>query len=143
MITKAGFGPNYKYFAHRLGHGIGIDEHEQPYLVRGNRVILEPSMTFSDEPGIYVPGEYGLRCEDDMAISESGAGHSSLTPGLRPVARHAHRLAHSYLVGSAACSALQSSRRKPGISTNADFDLQNSTNRASAQNAFLAALRAK
>ena len=83
VITKAGFGPNYKYFAHRLGHGIGMDEHEQPYLVRGNRVILEPSMTFSNEPGIYVPGEYGLRCEDDMAISESGAA-TLLTPGFAP-----------------------------------------------------------
>jgi Xaa-Pro dipeptidase len=83
VITKAGFGPNYKYFAHRLGHGIGLDGHEQPYLVRGNRVILEPSMTFSDEPGIYVPGEYGLRCEDVMAISESGPA-KLLTPGFAP-----------------------------------------------------------
>jgi Xaa-Pro dipeptidase len=83
VITKAGYGPNYKYFAHRLGHGIGLDGHEQPYLVRGNRVILEPSMTFSDEPGIYVPGEYGLRCEDDMAISESGPA-KLLTPGFAP-----------------------------------------------------------
>jgi Xaa-Pro dipeptidase len=83
VITKAGFGPDYKYFAHRLGHGIGIDEHEQPYLVRGNRVILESSMTFSNEPGIYVPGDYGLRCEDDMAISESGAAQL-LTPGFAP-----------------------------------------------------------
>jgi Xaa-Pro dipeptidase len=83
VVTKAGFGPNYKYFAHRLGHGIGIDEHEQPYLVRGNRVILESSMTFSNEPGIYVPGEYGLRCEDDMVISESG-GAQLLTPGFAP-----------------------------------------------------------
>ncbi len=83
VITKAGYGPNYKFFAHRLGHGIGLDGHEQPYLVRGNRVILEPSMTFSDEPGIYVPGEYGLRCEDDMAISESGPA-KLLTPGFAP-----------------------------------------------------------
>jgi Xaa-Pro dipeptidase len=83
VIAKAGFGPDYKYFAHRLGHGIGIDEHEQPYLVRGNRVILESSMTFSNEPGIYVPGEYGLRCEDDMAISESGSARL-LTPGFAP-----------------------------------------------------------
>jgi len=83
VITKAGYGTNYKYFAHRLGHGIGLDGHEQPYLVRGNRVILEPSMTFSDEPGIYVPGEYGLRCEDDMAISESGPA-KLLTPGFAP-----------------------------------------------------------
>src|SRR5277367_4867 len=66
VITDAGFGPGYKYFAHRLGHGIGLDEHEWPYLVRGNKTILKPGMTFSNEPGIYVVGEYGLRCEDDM-----------------------------------------------------------------------------
>lgn len=83
VITDAGFGPGYKYFTHRLGHGIGMDEHESPYLVRGNRTILKPGMTFSDEPGIYVVGEYGLRCEDDMAIAESGAAHL-LTPGFAP-----------------------------------------------------------
>ncbi len=73
VITDAGFGPGYKYFSHRLGHGIGMDGHEWPYLVRGNRTILKPGMTFSNEPGIYVVGDYGLRCEDDMVISESGA----------------------------------------------------------------------
>lgn len=73
VITDAGFGPGYKYFEHRLGHGIGMDGHEWPYLVRGNRTILKPGMTFSNEPGIYVVGDYGLRCEDDMVISESGA----------------------------------------------------------------------
>lgn len=83
VITKAGFGPNYKFFAHRVGHGIGLDGHEQPYLVRNNRVILAHQMTFSDEPGIYVPGEYGLRCEDVMAISESGPAQL-LTPGFAP-----------------------------------------------------------
>jgi Xaa-Pro dipeptidase len=83
VVTDAGFGPGYKYFAHRLGHGIGMDGHEWPYLVRGNRVILEPGMTFSDEPGIYVPGDYGLRCEDDMVVLESGGAHL-LTPGFQP-----------------------------------------------------------
>ena len=53
VITDAGFGPGYKYFSHRLGHGIGMDGHESPYLVRGNRIILKPGMTFSNEPGIY------------------------------------------------------------------------------------------
>ena len=80
VIVDAGFGPGYKFFPHRLGHGIGMDGHEWPYLVRGNRTILKPRMTFSNEPGIYVPGEYGLRCEDDMVISESGAAQL-LTPG--------------------------------------------------------------
>jgi Xaa-Pro dipeptidase len=69
VITDAGLGPGYKYFSHRLGHGIGMDGHESPYLVRGNTTILKPGMTFSNEPGIYVVGEYGMRCEDDMVIS--------------------------------------------------------------------------
>jgi Xaa-Pro dipeptidase len=83
VVVDAGFGPDYKYFSHRLGHGIGMDGHEWPYLVRGNRVILQPGMTFSNEPGIYVPGDYGLRCEDDMVVSETGAAHL-LTPGFQP-----------------------------------------------------------
>jgi Xaa-Pro dipeptidase len=83
VVTEAGFGPGYKYFTHRLGHGIGLDGHEWPYLVRGNRAIMKPSMTFSNEPGIYVPGDYGLRCEDVMVISESGAA-KLLTPGFAP-----------------------------------------------------------
>jgi Xaa-Pro dipeptidase len=72
VIVDAGFGPDYKYFEHRLGHGIGLDGHESPYLVRGNATVLKPGMTFSNEPGIYVTGEYGMRCEDDMVVSESG-----------------------------------------------------------------------
>jgi len=83
VIADAGFGPGYKYFTHRLGYGIGMDGHEWPYLVRGNRTILKPGMTFSDEPGIYVPGDYGLRCEDLMVITESGTA-KLLTPGLAP-----------------------------------------------------------
>ena len=83
VITEAGFGPDYKYFTHRLGHGIGLDEHEYPYLVRGNKTILKPNMTFSNEPGIYVPGQYGLRCEDDMYIAESGPARL-LTAGFQP-----------------------------------------------------------
>jgi Xaa-Pro dipeptidase len=72
VITSAGYGPDYKFFTHRLGHGLGLDEHEHPYLVRGSKTILEPGMTFSNEPGIYVPGEFGLRCEDDMVIAPDG-----------------------------------------------------------------------
>jgi len=83
VITDAGFGPSYKYFPHRLGHGIGMDGHESPYLVRGNRTILKPGMTFSNEPGIYLVGEYGMRCEDDMVIAESGAAQL-LTRGFQP-----------------------------------------------------------
>jgi len=72
VITDAGYGPDYKYFTHRLGHGIGLDGHEHPYLVRGSKTVLEPGMTFSNEPGIYIPGEFGMRCEDDMVIAGEG-----------------------------------------------------------------------
>lgn len=72
VITDAGYGPDYKYFTHRLGHGIGMDGHEWPYLVRGNKLPLAPGMTFSDEPGIYIYGEFGIRLEDIMYIDEDG-----------------------------------------------------------------------
>ncbi|HTL06404.1 MAG TPA: Xaa-Pro peptidase family protein [Gemmatimonadales bacterium] len=73
VITDAGFGPDYKFFTHRVGHGMGMDGHEWPYLVRGNTLPLQPGMVFSDEPGIYIRGEFGVRLEDDMHITESGA----------------------------------------------------------------------
>lgn len=79
VITSAGFGPDYKFFTHRLGHGIGLDGHEHPYLVRGSKTVLEPGMTFSNEPGIYIPGEFGIRCEDVMAITADGPAEL-LTP---------------------------------------------------------------
>lgn len=72
VITDAGYGPDYKYLTHRLGHGIGMDGHEWPYLVRGNMLPLAPGMTFSDEPGIYIYGEFGIRLEDIMYISKDG-----------------------------------------------------------------------
>jgi Xaa-Pro aminopeptidase len=87
VVTGAGFGLDYKYFPTRVGHGIGMDVHEWPYLVRGNQTILKPGMTFSNEPGIYVPGEYGLRCEDDMVIAASGAAQL-LTPGFQVSLEH-------------------------------------------------------
>jgi Xaa-Pro dipeptidase len=80
VINDAGYGPGFKYFSHRVGHGIGLDEHEWPYLTAVNTlregnggIALAPHMTFSDEPGIYLPGEFGIRLEDDMHILESGA----------------------------------------------------------------------
>jgi Xaa-Pro dipeptidase len=73
VITDAGYGPDYKYLTHRLGHGIGMDGHEWPYLVRGNSTKLAANMTFSDEPGIYIRGEFGVRLEDVMHITEDGA----------------------------------------------------------------------
>jgi Xaa-Pro dipeptidase len=73
VITNAGYGPDYKHFTHRLGHGMGMDGHEWPYLVRGNTTKLQPEMTFSDEPGIYIRGEFGIRLEDDLHITERGS----------------------------------------------------------------------
>lgn len=73
VIVDAGFGPDYKYFSHRVGHGMGMDGHEWPYLVRGNTLPLAPGMVFSDEPGIYIPEEFGIRLEDDMVITDAGA----------------------------------------------------------------------
>ena len=73
VITDAAYGPDYKYFTHRLGHGLGMDGHEWPYLVRGNSTKLQANMTTSNEPGIYIRGEFGVRIEDDMHITENGA----------------------------------------------------------------------
>ena len=72
-ITDAPNRADYKFFTHRVGHGIGMDGHEWPYLVRGNTTLLARNMTFSDEPGVYIPGEFGVRLEDDMHITENGA----------------------------------------------------------------------
>lgn len=73
VITDSGYGPDYKFFTHRVGHGMGMDGHEWPYLVRGNTTRLATNMVFSDEPGIYVRGQFGIRLEDDMHITENGA----------------------------------------------------------------------
>ena len=73
VVSDGGYGPDYKYFTHRLGHGMGMDGHEWPYLVRGNATKLQANMTTSNEPGIYIRGEFGVRIEDDMHITENGA----------------------------------------------------------------------
>ena len=69
VIAAAGYG---EHFIHRTGHGIGLDEHEDPYIVAGNREPLEPGMTFSVEPGIYLPGRFGARIEDIVACTDQG-----------------------------------------------------------------------
>jgi Xaa-Pro dipeptidase len=73
VVADAGFGANYDHFAHRVGHGMGMDGHEWPYLVRGNNVKTADNMVFSDEPGIYLRGEFGVRLEDDLHITADGA----------------------------------------------------------------------
>ncbi len=85
VVTETGYGKNYELFTHRLGHGIGLDGHEHPYLVRGSKIPLEPGMTFSNEPGIYTKGDYGLRLEDIMAIRPDGPAElltASFSPSL-------------------------------------------------------------
>ena len=72
-IDAAGYGPDYAHFTHRVGHGIGMDGHEWPYLVRGNATPLQAGMCFSDEPGVYIRGEFGIRLEDDWHVTEDGA----------------------------------------------------------------------
>jgi Xaa-Pro dipeptidase len=74
VIEEAGFG---EFFIHRTGHGLGLEVHEPPYIVEGNDQLLEVGMTFTVEPGIYLPGRGGIRVEDDVMITDSGC--SSLT----------------------------------------------------------------
>ena len=71
---REGWGPGYKLpgLSHRTGHGIGLDGHEDPYLVHGDATPLEPGMCFSDEPGIYIPGEFGIRLEDCWHMTDAG-----------------------------------------------------------------------
>lgn len=75
VITEAGFGPDYKVpgLPHRTGHGIGLDGHEWTNFVRGNKTPIQPGMCFSDEPTIVIYGEFGIRLEDCLYITEQGA----------------------------------------------------------------------
>jgi Xaa-Pro aminopeptidase len=79
-ITEAGFGPQ---FIHRTGHGIGLEVHEEPYIQRGNDLVLEPGMAFSVEPGIYQDGRWGARIEDIVVVTDDG---------VEPLNRRPHEL---------------------------------------------------
>ncbi|MGB6975692.1 MAG: Xaa-Pro peptidase family protein [Terracidiphilus sp.] len=79
VIVNGGYGPGFTYFTHRLGHGIGLDMHEWPYEVKNDMFgwdlapRLKAGMVLSDEPGIYIQGQFGIRLEDDMLITSEGA----------------------------------------------------------------------
>ena len=77
VITDAGYG---EYFVHRTGHGIGLETHEEPYIVSGNTELLEPGMAFSVEPGIYLPGRHGARIEDILVCGDTVGERVNLRP---------------------------------------------------------------
>jgi D-alanyl-D-alanine dipeptidase len=77
VITEGGYG---EYFIRRTGHGIGLTTHEPPYIVEGETQLLEPGMCFSIEPGIYLPGRFGVRIEDIVTVTENGGRRLNKTP---------------------------------------------------------------
>ncbi len=85
VMVRHGLGPDYALpgLPHRAGHGLGLEIHEEPYIVRGNKTALEPGMCFSNEPMIVFPGRYGIRLEDHIHMTETGAAWFT-QPGKSP-----------------------------------------------------------
>jgi Xaa-Pro aminopeptidase len=77
VITEGGYG---EYFVHRTGHGIGTEEHEDPYMVAGNQLPLAPGYAYSVEPGIYLPGRFGMRLEDIVVCTLDGPERLTRAP---------------------------------------------------------------
>ena len=69
VLEDAGYG---QYFIHRTGHGLGVEVHEPPWIMAGNDQILEPGMVFSIEPGVYIEGQFGIRIEDIVTVTDDG-----------------------------------------------------------------------
>lgn len=72
VLEKEGYSPSYKFLPHRSGHGIGLDVHEPPFLVEGNKQKIEPGMIFAFDGAFYVEGKFGIRLEDNFLVTESG-----------------------------------------------------------------------
>ena len=89
IIAAAGFG---EHFIHRTGHGIGMEEHEDPYIVAGNTLPLEPGHAFSVEPGIYVAGRWGMRLEDIVVATAAGPDSAQRVGPLARVRRRLNRV---------------------------------------------------
>jgi len=77
IIVEAGYG---QYFTHGIGHGIGLDIHEEPYFSQTSTEVIKSGMVLTDEPGIYIEGKYGVRIEDDILITDTGCELLTLAP---------------------------------------------------------------
>jgi Xaa-Pro aminopeptidase len=111
VITDAGYG---EYFVHRTGHGMGIDGHEPPYITATSDTVLQEGMVFSIEPGIYLPGRFGIRLEDIVILRENGPEVLSSLPPVRPPAHLPCRVASALACNSPFAAAMMLPPRSAG-----------------------------